>query len=359
MGEERNTSWGIKVVLHGIFILVVLGLLVGYTNAPAALAQLNMAFFALAALFYIASILVWIVSWAYLVQKDARLPFWEVVKTGFSCVYGAITPIQLGAEALRSIRLKERFNVPYSVSVSASMIVKGIKFFLLALIASVVLFIFIVETQLDALFFASFLSGFGVVVLASLAFLLPINRRWGRRMAAFFRRYARANEKGWAGRIALFFERYADYLAKINGVDFFITFFLAFISWVFEFLALLFTFTALGISVKVSALVILFVLISVLERTPFLPRGIGLVEVITFNFLSFPQLTNAVYAVEEIGALLVAFDFVRILIPSVLSLALTAWLKAARHRQPKQAVQYHHAPDNPNNVAFVQGPKHP
>ncbi len=118
-----------------IVVFVVLGLLASLTHATDALQSLDLQFFSLASLFFIASILFWVISWAYLIKKKNQLPYSKVIIVGFRAVFGSLTPVQLGAEALRSLQLKKHYNVSYTDSISASMIVKGLKFLLLALLA--------------------------------------------------------------------------------------------------------------------------------------------------------------------------------------------------------------------------------
>ena len=108
-------------------VVAVLTILAYLTDAIDSLKNVVPSLFAAAAVFFIGSILLWLVSWAMLL-RESRIGFARTALLGFGCVFGALTPIQVGADALRSIKLKELGNVSYSESLSASMVAKGIKF---------------------------------------------------------------------------------------------------------------------------------------------------------------------------------------------------------------------------------------
>ena len=278
-------------------------------------------FFALSSAFFILSIVFWVIPWAFLIRKHRTFSLRSALILGFSCVYGALTPVQVGAEALRAIKAKEVFKVPYSEAISAAMVVKGIKFFLLALISSAVIVIIFVEASVSPMMLFGLLSGFAVIVLASALFLLPLSGRMGRRIAGFF--------KGLAPFIPLFevlekyFAQYSSYLKTIPPKTFAVVFVMAALSFAFEFVALFFAFESLVLTIPLVPLAVLFVIISILERTPVLPRGIGLVEAAGFIFLSIPQFSQLSLTTAQIGAILIVFDVVRLIIPTILSLAVS------------------------------------
>ena len=98
----------------------------------------------------------------------------------------------------------------------------------------------------------------------------------------------------------------------------------------FEFVALYFTFLSLGFFIAMFPLVVLFVIIAILERTPVLPRGVGLVEAAGFIFLSLPEFSMLSLTTAQIAAILVLFDIVRLLVPTIVSLIVsTVPLKAS------------------------------
>ena len=114
----------LKKALFSLFIASVLfSAIVILTGAEQTLQAIRPDFFFLASVFFLASIMVWVVSWAYLIKRTEEISYLKLVIVGFSAVFGALTPLQVGAEALRSIKLKKHFNVTYTDSVSAAMVV--------------------------------------------------------------------------------------------------------------------------------------------------------------------------------------------------------------------------------------------
>jgi uncharacterized protein (TIRG00374 family) len=310
-----------KALLSLVLVAALFGVIVILTEAQQTLEAVNPTFFLMASSFFILSILVWVVSWAYLIKRKEKIPYSKLVIVGFSSVFGALTPVQIGAEALRSIKLKKHFNVSYTDSVSASMVVKGTKFLLLALFSSFILFFYLIESLsgFDPLLFIGFSSGFLVVVLATLLFLLPLNKKFGRRISRLFFDLARTHNI--FEKLGGFFENYSTYLSETRKSDYLIIFVLSFLSWVLEFLALQYSFLALNINLPLFSALVLLLLVSVLERTPFLPRGIGLVEVVGYNYLAFPVFSKVVgLTVSMIGAVLIVYGVVRLVVPTVLSI---------------------------------------
>ena len=304
------------------FILVVFALLAivgSLTGATEALKTTKIEFLAIAALFFIFSIILWLISWAYLIKNRNKIALKSGLFVGFSAVYAALTPIQLGADMLRAISLKERFGIPYTESIAASMVVKGAKFLLIALLSTTVILAFILSAEYSLVVLIGLLSGFAVVLLATLLFLLPLKRSFGSKIATIFKKISRVIKP--AAKLHGFFNSYSLYLSTLGKKSFVLVAVLAAASLLFEFMALLFSFYTVSLALPLVSIAILFILVSILERTPFLPRGIGLVEGIGFAYLSMPFVSLQPIALQQIGALLIVFDFVRLVVPSIASIA--------------------------------------
>lgn len=299
------------------FVFAMLAIMGGLTGATDALKSANIELLAIASIFFILSIIVWLISWAYLIKKHNPVEFKDSLIIGFSSVYASLTPIQLGSDMLRAVLLKENFGVPYSESISASMVVKGLKFLLISLFSGTVVFLFISSAEYSPVVLLGLLSGFAVILLATALFLLPLKKGFGLKIAGIFKRFS--GRLPLAGRLCKFFESYSEYLPGIGAKTFLLALFLSGISLGFEFLALLFLFKALSIAIPVYSVAVLFILVSILERTPFLPRGIGLVEGIGFAFLSMP-IAVSFLSIQQIGALLILFDLVRLVVPAIASI---------------------------------------
>ena len=310
-----------------VLVFALIGVLATLTSAWSILLQVNVFFLLIAAVFFLLNVFIWIISWAYLIKKKEKISSLNLLIIGFSAVFGALTPIQVGAEALRSIKLKEYFGVSYSESISASLINKGAKFLILAIFSSFIFLYLIVSgfsSGINPLIFFAFSTGFFVVVLAAMLFLLPLNKEIGLSISKFFRKlnhfhslFSKAGE---------FFENYSLYLSRKGTFSFIVVFVLAFFSWMAEFFALYFSFMSLNASLELYPMLLLLIIFSILERTPFLPRGIGLLELVGYNFLAFPIFSQTTsLTVSLIGGVLVVYNIVRIVIPTVLSILFNAF----------------------------------
>ena len=69
------------------------------------------------------------------------------------------------------------------------------------------------------------------------------------------------------------------------------------------------------------SILIHFSILSILERTPFLPRGIGVVELAGFVFLSIDSFTLTPLSTGQIATVIIIFDVVRLFVPTIASLA--------------------------------------
>jgi len=319
-----------KSVISLIIAFVVMGILAIYTSAFAALSKMSLQglfFFIIACIFFLLGILLWVISWAYLIKKHAKVSYSNLLIVGFSSLFGSLTPVQFGTDALRSIGLKKHFKIAYSKSISASMIVKGTKFLILTVTFLLVVLTFLANERIDSFVFFGLVSGFIVVLAATLLFLLPLHKEVGLSISRFF---------GWLARdiplfdyLRRFFFSYSNYLKTISLNSLLLTLILSFFSWIFEFLALQFTFFAVGKDIGLFPVLVLFVLISVLERTPLVPRGIGIVEFVGFTYLNMVSriIKGATISVAQIGAVLILFAIVRLAVPIIVSLIIAVLFK--------------------------------
>ncbi len=314
-----------KSIFSLVFFIAVITIVLLWTNAHIELLQVNWLVFAFACFFFLISVFVWLVCWAFLIRKKASVSYSDLFIVGFSSLYGALTPVQLGAEALRSMKLKSFFKVPYEESICSSMIAKGTKFIILAIFFLFILIFFISKAELESTMFLALLSGFFVIMIVILFFVLPLNKRAGSKIVSFLNFVSK--DVPLIGHFEKFFTLYSSNLRNLTFRSFIIILILSLVSYVFEFLAFQFSFFSVEIHLDFVPLLVLFVVISVLERTPFLPRGIGLVEFAGLTFLSIPWFVNEQLSLPEIGAVLIVFDFVRLVIPTIFSLLIAALFK--------------------------------
>jgi len=311
-----------KYLKASIIVLALFSaLLIAFTLGTGALSRLSQAvplFLASSALLFLFSVLVWLFAWSLLVGKRSKKPLSGIMGWGYASVFGSLTPIQLGSDALRSIFLKDYFGIPMRESFSASMIVKGLKFSVLAIASTLLCLWALSASAIEPALLLPLFSGLAVILLAAALFLLPLNKNIGYRISALFGKVSR--------RLSLlkplegYFKEYSHYLEEISKGQLAVVFLLCAFSWLLEFLALLFVFRSLSIAIPLASLAVLFVLVAVLERAPFLPRGILLVEAVGFAFLSFPIVSSARLSVPEIASVLVVFDVARLIVPALSSM---------------------------------------
>lgn len=315
-----------KAVLAVILFFVIFGLGAATTlsGAHLVLLEINPVFFIFACLFFIVSVISWLFSWSYLIKKRANIRFVKTLGIGVASFYGSLTPVQIGAEALRSINLKKIYGISYNESISASMVAKGAKFFVIGFFATIFLLLYLAGSAFDIGLFTVYASGFLVIAFASILFLLPLNRDFGGKLVvSFFRGLSNLKKPsiGFLSRLADFFESYSDYLSKTSLFSLGVVLSLCIISWFFEVLALYFAFASLSVFLPIQAVLLFATLVAVLERNPFLPRGIGLVELVGYYFLAVPSLAGgAILTSSLIVASLVVYGFVRLVIPTLISI---------------------------------------
>jgi len=318
------------IVLLGVFaLLFVLSFL---TNAQESLKQANAFFLIIAAIFFLVSVFAWIISWGYLIKKHHKIAFSRLLVIGYSSLYGSLSPVQIGTEALRSLRLKAE-GIGFSDALSAGFIVKGIKFLILALLFLGVLLLFLASTQINEFFRLALLSGFIVVSFGAMLFLLPFHKPFGKKLVAFFE--SASKKISFFSHAERFFQAYSNYASTVSAKDFCIIFFFTAISWLFEIFALQFSFIALNIGLSFLAIMVLFILAAVLERTPLLPRGLGLVEFVGFTYLSIPAFTGTGLSISQIGGVLIIYDIARLVIPTIVSIAVALLFKVDFEKETK------------------------
>ena len=300
-----------------IAVIAVLTVVAGLTDAMPALSKANIIFFILSSLIFIASILLWLLAWALLL-RNKKTGLCHTMLIGLGCVFAALTPVQVGADALRSLKMKEKASIPYSESIGASMILKGLKFLIISLVAAFAFSVAFLSPSLGLWVKAALVSGFAVVVLAALLFLLPLNAAIGTKISLLFR--ALSGATGFSKRLSDYFLKYSAYLGKMPKKTLALVSLLSLASLCLELAAFFTAFLSAGIMVPFYSVLTIFSILAILERTPFLPRGIGVVEAAAFILLSLQGFVGAELNAGSIASVIIIFDVVRLVIPTLLSL---------------------------------------
>lgn len=308
-----------KGLITIIFLFAVIGAIGIYTKAIDVLVTIDLSYFLLAALAFVLSISIWIFSWGIIIRRHVKVPHDELQKIGFSALYGALTPIQLGAEALRAMHLKKDFGLGYTDAISSAMLAKGTKFLIIGIFGIIALAMFYLnQVTFDPLLLLGLASGFFVIGLASFLFIAPLSRRLTRGIVKVFGKLSKYIK--FLENLCELFVKHSKFLRGISVKDYSVIFALNVLSFALEFSTIVFIFWAFGVSIDFLTALILVILIALLERTPILPRGIGLVEVVGIAILSVPFLVPIPTSLAVLGAIFIVFDVVRLLIPTGLSI---------------------------------------
>lgn len=315
---SENPSKYVKTSIFFVVLFFALySLFVFFTGSIDTLFSANVFFVVLALVSFLFSIFFWVVSWGFFIRKHASISYKQIILVGFSCVYGSLTPIQVGTEALRSFRAKSFFSVAYSKSISASFLVKGLKFLVIAIFSFVSLFFLLFFVEVDFLIFVGLLSGFIIIWLATFIFLIPLNKTVSNKLSKFFSFLSL--KISFFKKVDSSFRNYSKHFVSVSKKELVYILFLSIVSWFLEFFALWFCFFAFSLYIDFFSVLLLFVLFSILERAPFLPRGIGLVETLGYFFLS-SAVFGFSFSIPLVASVLFLFGFVRLIFPTIFSL---------------------------------------
>ena len=315
-----------KAILISLIALVLLIALAFQAEAFPLLIKTNLVLLIVALTSYFFSIFIWIYGWYYAMKKNVSISFEKIALIGFTAMLGIVTPMQLGNEMLRSYLLKKYFNVSNTISLGASFIIKALKLSMLALLGLIIIVLFSFQTKLLPYQSIALISGFAAITLFSLLFLFPSNI-----LAKKLLPKIKITNK-----LSSFLINYQAALKKISRKEFFMLLLFSFGSWFFEFFSLLFVFIASGHPMPFLSVLVLFILIALLERTPFVPKGIGLVETASVIFLTNPWLSQANYSIQSVALIIILFSFIRIVFPMIIGLAAGFFL--IKYEIPKKTV---------------------
>lgn len=270
---------------------------------------------------YLLSQLMWMDAWAVFLKHHAKnAGLWGLVKIGWASVCGSVTPLQLGSDALRVYYAKKFYGIRASTTLSAALFTKGLKFALVAVMSAGVLWWLSSSTALDQAHYAVLLSGFAALSVIAFAFTAALSSRVSRLFQSLLGGAERIGvpRAGW---LAGFFEKYYEVFKSTPNSVKAAAVFLVMASTALEFVAVVYSFESVGIRLGWDRFFVLFAVFQVLERVPFSPRGVGFVEFaayLTFSADFFAQ--QQVFTLGVLGAALVVFSFVRVIIPTTFSL---------------------------------------
>ncbi len=315
----------IGVVLAAIVIAVIIALTAPFPTLSAARFPLLL----LASVLYSASLFLWSAVWVFLArrantppvgqasspdsrdggvypdQDGAHLRYGRTFTISMASLIGILTPMNIGTDFLRSFYGKRYMGLPLELTAAASVVARTLKLHVTLLL---VIFLPVGAISLQGnLLKTLIIPVAGVVFLLAILYSLRIN----------FPGYLSKRLK-----ISDISETIRIINSKLGLVEKCIIYLFFATGFALEWLSLHLCFLALNLKPTLSETFVLFVLLYFLSRTPFTPQGLGVVEVSGFVLLKTMAISTA-----QIGALLMIWDFLRIFVPIVLSLAFSFNLK--------------------------------
>jgi uncharacterized membrane protein YbhN (UPF0104 family) len=268
---------------------------------------MNPFYFILSCLAYLLSILFWILAWSYLIKEK----FVRSFRLNMKALLGIFAPLGLGGDAIRTHFAKTE-NIAPEKALSTSFIIKFYKFIIM--IIFLVLSIYLLSvTSIDfpkySLIFASMV--FMIAVGAILVWLL--------RLPAFVRLLYRALNRVFIFR---FHEQLKSQFLNIKPKDAAVIAVYLVISSLLEMTAVLFAFLSIGQELLLPHIFIFSSVASSLALATFTPQGIGFVEGGGYLVLSLGYFS---LAKPVIGSFLIAWNVIRIWIPSLIGLCSFWW----------------------------------
>jgi len=319
------------------FFLIIAGVIV-LTTPLHLLGSMNIPWALIAAGLFCSSLSVWSIVWVFFlrstyllpqketrevydsqtmpgISKESRPPNIQAFSVSMASLSGLLTPMNIGTDILRSLFGRRYLGLPLSLTATASVLTRIYKL-------QATLFLLIFAAGLFARIQENYLNAFiapaaGSVLL--LLFLYSMTMNSSRRISQRLKIGDLATlTKAVNGKLDL---------AKRSFI-----YLMMALQFALEWLALHVCFLALRLKIPLITSLILYTILYFLSRTPFVPQGLGVVEAGGYAVLKTMKVSEA-----QIGALLVVWGFLRILIPLVLSIAFSIKLMAMTRLRCRQA----------------------
>ncbi len=296
--------WG--AVLLALLLLLIISLIIVWTRSADVLGAIDLAFVAAAAALHSAGFLIFSGVWTFLVSKtangsgppaDPACTLGRCMRVSLMSLAGLLTPMNLGTDVLRSVCGRKYLALPAISTAAASILTRECKLHVtLALIPAAVLAGGVDTASSRNRLIALFAGLLGLAV-ALLLFRSHATNNLTRglrlqHLADTTRRASRRIGCGARSTLYLFFA--AGFAA--------------------DWAALSLSFKALGLRADSSVTFVCFAALYFLSRVPVVPLGVGLVETGGFALLRAVHIP-----IEQAGALVAVWGFLRIAVPYLLA----------------------------------------
>jgi len=310
-------------IIGAVLAAIVIAVIIALTAPFPMLFSARFPFLLIAGGLYSASLFLWNAVWVFLVGQASEVRDFgspskqDACATGrtftisIASLIGILTPMNIGTDFLRSFYGKKHLGLELNSTAAASVLTREFKLHVTLLL---VMFLAINSISFQENYIKTL-----VIPVASVLFLLAILSSLKANFAG------RLTRRMKIGDISAAIRKLKLRLGLVKRCLIYSAFAIGF---VLEWLSLHLCFLSLNLKPTLSATSVLFVLLYFLSRTPFIPQGLGVVEVSGFALLKTMEMSTA-----QMGALLVMWDFLRIFIPIVLSIAFSFNLIAMKKRR--------------------------
>jgi uncharacterized membrane protein YbhN (UPF0104 family) len=318
-------KWGAAVA--AVWLVVVLALFTIYTRAADTLAEARLPYLATSALMYSVGFLVFGAVWTLLVSlsltdRPGIYSNGRCFGASILSLAGLLTPMNIGTDVLRSLFGKTYLGLPPALTAAASIATRESKLHVsLALLPAIAAAAGMNPASPGKRMLLVFAATFGVALVF---YLFRSDVTGG--LSKSLRLESLANATKALNRKVGWGTRFLCYLLFVSG-------------FVFEWLALQFCFMAFGMFPDLRITFAGFGILYFLSRTPVLPLGIGLVETGAFALLRTLHIS-----VEQAGALVIAWGFLRVAAPSAGALIAFLFLSASGFRRGKESKENQESP---------------
>lgn len=291
---------GQRVIIIGlILIFATISVFCFFSTPFSVISEAKSELILLSISLYGLSILVWNLVYLFLLHRLKKdLKGTKALSISLFSLIGCLTPANIGTDTLRIILNKQMLHLSYEETLTACIQTRKFKLRVTLLLAIPLLPFFPILPR-NALFFL--LLSMCLILLLLLSFFY-VSREQGKKICS----------RLCVGDLSTYARKLISLLTIKESTLIYVSFIVAFIMQV---LSLQTCFLSLNLKISAFNVLALFAILYFVSRLPFLPQGIILVEAV-----GFVVLINLNFTIQQTGAVLILWDFVRLITPIVLSI---------------------------------------
>jgi uncharacterized protein (TIRG00374 family) len=289
-----------KLTVIGLaLIIVTIAVFSFLTNPFPVISEAESELVLLSLALYVLSLLVWNLVYLFLLYKlQENLKRAKAFSISILSLIGFLTPANIGTDVLRAILNKRMIHLSYEETLAACIQTRKFKLRVTLLLA-IPLLPFLSTLPRNALFLL--LTSMFLILLFLLS-LSYVSRERAKKMLS----------RLGVGELGTYTRKIMSKLTLKENVLIYSSFIVGFIM---EVLSLRACFLSLSLQISVFNFLALFAILYFLSRLPFLPQGVILVEAVGFIVL-----VGLNFTAQQTGAVLVLWDFVRLVAPIAIAI---------------------------------------